>query len=226
MVSQGFALWSNLINTWGSFELRVVRETNGLDYRRISIQARGCDEPKSDNGTLTATWLADSYGEGIGRSTQSYVHVDYVGFNKAVNYMEKWKSQDNYIYKKTILVRIRGAFNNCFSGDRSGRSLITLPWTIVGRRNFSKRYDVGRLSLEFECMEWSFSGCNKRFYYGWISGFSWLDVDVIKVKISRVNCDWVFLKTNQGSACHNSTHHGTVKGFTGGCNPPKPKVDK
>ncbi|CAE6202571.1 unnamed protein product [Arabidopsis arenosa] len=66
MVSQGFALWSNLINRWGRFELRVVRETNGLDYRRISTQARGCDESKSDNGTLTATWLADSYGEEVG----------------------------------------------------------------------------------------------------------------------------------------------------------------
>lgn len=112
MVSQGFALWSKLINSWGRFELRVMRETNRLDYRRISTQARGCDESKSDNGTLTATWLVDSYGEGICQSTQSYVHVDYVGFNKAVNYMEKWTSRDNYIYKKTILVRIRGAFNN------------------------------------------------------------------------------------------------------------------
>lgn len=96
----------------------------------------------------------------------------------------------------------------------------------LGGRNFSKRYDVGRLSLDFKCMEWSFSGCNKRLSYGWISGFSWLDMDILRVRISRVSCNWVSLRTNQGSAGHNSTHHGTVKGFTGGRNPPKPKVDK
>ncbi|EFH62964.1 predicted protein [Arabidopsis lyrata subsp. lyrata] len=226
MVLQGFALWSKLINSWGRFELRVVRETNGLDYRRFSTQARGCDESKSDNGTQTATWLADSNGGGICHNTQSYVHVDYVGFNLVVNYMEEWKTLDNFNYKNNILARIRGVFNKWFSGDRSGRALITLLWTIVGGRNFSKRYDVGRLSLDFKCMEWSFSGCNKRFSYGWISGFSWLDMDILRVRISRVNCDWISLRTDQGSARHNSTHHGTVKGFTGGRNPPKPKVDK
>ncbi|CAH8272786.1 unnamed protein product [Arabidopsis lyrata] len=119
-----------------------------------------------------------------------------------------------------------GVFNRWFSGDRRGRALITLPWAIVGGQNISKRYDVGRLCLDFECMELSFSGCNKRFYYGLISGFSWLDVDTITVRISRVICDWASLRNNQGNEDHNSTHQGTVKGLTGGRNPPKPKVDK
>ncbi|CAL9237938.1 unnamed protein product, partial [Arabidopsis halleri] len=67
---------------------------------------------------------------------------------------------------------------------------------------------------------------NRRFYYGLISCFSWVNVDIIKGRISRVNCDWIFLRNNQGNEDHNPTHHGTVKGLTGGRNPPKPKIDK
>ncbi|KAG7588485.1 Ribonuclease H domain [Arabidopsis suecica] len=87
-------------------------------------------------------------------------------------------------------------------------------WEIVGGQNFPKRYDGGRLCLDFECMELSFGGCNKRFFYGLISGFLWLVVDNIRLKISRVNCDWVSLKKNQRNEGHKSTHYGTVTDFT------------
>ncbi|EFH64430.1 predicted protein [Arabidopsis lyrata subsp. lyrata] len=112
-----------------------------------------------------------------------------------------------------------------FAGDRRRRALSTPPWVIVGGRNISKSYDVGRLILDFECMEWSFIGCNKRFYNSLISGFSWLDVDILRVRISMVICNLVSLRNNQGNEGHNPTHHGTVKRLTGGRNPLNRKVD-
>ncbi|EFH62499.1 predicted protein [Arabidopsis lyrata subsp. lyrata] len=138
-----------------------------------------------------------------------------------------WTTDQRGFRLKTIEERRsgEGVFNRWFSGDRRRRALSTLPWAIVGGRNISKSYDVGRLILDFECMEWSFIGCNKRFYNSLISGFSWLDVDTLRVRISMVNCNLVSLRNNQGNEGHNPTHHGTVKRLTGGRNPLNRKVD-
>ncbi|EFH62222.1 predicted protein [Arabidopsis lyrata subsp. lyrata] len=138
-----------------------------------------------------------------------------------------WTADQRGFRLKTIEERRsdEGVFNRWFSGDRRRRALSTLPWAIVGGRNISESYDVGRLILDFECIEWSFIGCNKRFYNSLISGFSWLDVDTLRVRISMVNCNLVSLRNNQGNEGHNPTHHGTVKGLTGGRNPLNRKVD-
>ncbi|CAL9234317.1 unnamed protein product [Arabidopsis halleri] len=84
-----------------------------------------------------------------------------------------WAADQRNFWLKTIeKIRLdRGVFNRWLSNDRSGRALISLPRAIVGGQIFHKRYDVGRVCLDFECMVLSFSGCNKRFCYGSISGF-------------------------------------------------------
>lgn len=50
--------------------------------------------------------------------------------------------------------------------------------------------------------------------------------DTIEVGISSLFDDWVYLKNIQGNEDHNPTYQGSVKGYKGGRNPPKLKVDK
>ncbi|EFH60028.1 predicted protein [Arabidopsis lyrata subsp. lyrata] len=54
---------------------------------------------------------------------------------------------------------------------------------------------------------------------------SWFLMWKQKRRISRVNCDWSFIRNNQKNEDHNP-NYGTVKDFTGGRNPPIHKVDK